>query len=795
MQWRNRVYCGELGPSDASREVLLMGWVDAIRDHGNLLFIHLRDNRGIVQVVFDPRVSPESRERAASLKEEFVVQVRGEVAARRKGTENPNLVTGEVEVFASRLSILARSRPLPFRISEKAMVFGEEVQSSPQRIDEDLRLRHRYLDLRRPSVQEPLVKRYRIIKCIREYLDELRFVEIETPVLTRSTPEGARDYLVPSRVHPGRFYSLPQSPQLFKQLLMVGGLDRYFQLARCFRDEDLRPNRQPEFTQLDLEASFVDEEFIYEVVEELTARMFQVGGIELPRPFPRMTYREAADRYGTDRPDLRFDMAFEDLGGMLRETGYSVFRRILEGGGRVKGLCVRGQADALSKNVLQNEYALKIVPAWGARGMSWMKLTDGRLQSNIVQFFSRTELDRLREQFRAGEGDVLLMIADPSLELVNRVLCSLRLHLADRLQLIPGEAYRPLWVTHFPLFELKEGRLSAQHHPFTMPERSDFDPRDQEALLRLDSRAYDLVVNGEECGGGSIRIHTMETQRKVFEALGLTPEEAEAKFGFFLGALEYGAPPHAGLALGIDRMAAMILGAASIRDVIAFPKNRSAFCPLTQAPSRVEEGQLRELGLELASGTLRPRAGIRPPQRPAAGRPPAGEAGADLPGTGAPRGPAGPAGALRRGGGLLPPGPELRSGIRGDPERAGHRSGGAAQPRAGAAQRLVPGSALGIRARRTPAAERPAAGRGLFQGAPDTGNLTHGSVRPQRRRTASAAQPGGGAPGGARGIGLRPDRPAGRRSSTPTSPSPASWPKGRPGRRRPACAAGKRSPP
>jgi len=597
MEWRTKIYCGDVDLAHAGKEVLLMGWVDAIRDHGNLLFIHLRDIRGIVQVVFNPDLNQDAYDRALTLREEYVIQVRGKVSERGWGTENPNLKTGSVEVFADALTILSQSRPLPFKISEKAMVYGEELQTSPENVDEELRLQYRYLDLRRPSVQELFIKRYQIIKSIREYLDSRNFIELETPLLTRSTPEGARDYVVPSRVHRGRFYALPQSPQLFKQILMMGGMDRYFQIARCFRDEDLRPNRQPEFTQLDLEASFIDEAFIFETIEELTCRMFMLGGIDLPRPFSQITFQEAMNRYGTDRPDTRFGMAFEDVSDVLRETSYSIFRQIIAQGGRIKGFCIKGQASALSKNVLQNEYALRIVPELGGKGMSWMKVTDGRLQSNIAQFFSPRELEGLRERFQANEGDVLMMIADASLEQVNKVLCSLRLHVANRLNVAPDREFRPLWVTEFPLFELKDGRLSSQHHPFTMPNRVDFDPSDQADMLGLNSRAYDLVINGEELGGGSIRIHQMETQLKIFHALGLSAEDAKAKFGFFLRALEYGAPPHGGLALGIDRVVAMILGASSIREVIAFPKNRSAFCPLTRAPASIDREQRAELGL------------------------------------------------------------------------------------------------------------------------------------------------------------------------------------------------------
>ncbi len=576
-----------------------MGWVDAVRDHGNLLFAHLRDIRGIVQVVFDPAAGSDLFQRAEQLRSEHVVRVRGRVARRAPGTGNPNLRTGRVEVHATELTLLSESRTLPFPVSEKAIVFGEEIASTPDHVDEDLRLRYRYLDLRRPSKQFYLLKRYEIIKAIRRILDEYGFIEVETPFLTRSTPEGARDYLVPSRVHPGRFYALPQSPQLFKQLLMMSGMDRYFQIARCFRDEDLRPNRQPEFTQLDLEASFIDETFIYEVVEELVVQMFAVGGISLQRPFPHMTYREAMDRYGTDRPDLRFGLAFEEVTDILRETDYAVFRGILQRGGVIKGFCIPGAAGDLSKNVLQNEYAARLVPSFGGKGMTWMKRVDGRLQSNIVQFFREDELAGMTERFQARDGDVIMMVADADHALVFDVLCRLRLHVADRLGLVPEDRHRPVWITDFPLFELKDGALSSQHHPFTMPDRADFDPEDRDDLTSLLSRAYDLVINGEELGGGSIRIHRMDVQERIFRALGLSRDDVEEKFGFFLQALEYGAPPHGGLALGLDRVAAMILGTSSIRDVMAFPKNRSALCPLTRAPAGADPSQLEELHLRL----------------------------------------------------------------------------------------------------------------------------------------------------------------------------------------------------
>ncbi len=598
MQFSERVFCGGLSFGDTGRRVLLAGWVDAFRDHGGLLFIHLRDRSGIVQIVFSPDVaSYEVCRKAASLRSEYCVAVSGEVRNRLAGTENPNIETGQIEVFVTELTVLSESDALPFAVSDKAMVAGAPSAGSDH-VAEDLRLQYRYLDIRRPAMRDNLVARHRIFQCVREFLDSQGFVEIETPVLTASTPEGARDYLVPSRIHPGNFYALPQSPQLFKQLLMIGGMERYFQLARCFRDEDLRPNRQPEFTQLDIEASFIDEEFLYELIEELTVRMFAVGGIELPRPFARMTYTEAMDTTGSDRPDLRFGLRFVDVTNVFSETRYSIFRQILQRGGCIKGINIQGQSEKLSKNVLQNEYAKEIAPSFGAKGMTWMRAEGGKLESNIVQFFSEQELAELKRRFAVEDGDVLIMIADPSYTVVTSALGQLRLHLADRLGLIPENSFYPVWITEFPLFEpTDEGGVTSSHHPFTAPDREDFDPKNIEELLSLKSRAYDLVMNGEELGGGSIRINNRDLQRKIFAALGLTEEETREKFGFFLRAFDFGAPPHGGLALGMDRTVSMILQTPSIREVIAFPKNRSAACPLTGAPSAVKREQLAELGL------------------------------------------------------------------------------------------------------------------------------------------------------------------------------------------------------
>ncbi|MBN1829695.1 MAG: aspartate--tRNA ligase [Deltaproteobacteria bacterium] len=597
MNFDERTFCGDIGEDDVGKTVMLAGWVDALRDHGEVLFIHLRDRTGVIQVVFSPRETPESVcLEAANLRSEYCITVTGRIVRRDPATVNPHISTGAVEVVVSGLFIINRAENLPFPISEKAMVAGAALKKG-ETVAEDLRLKYRYLDLRRPSMQENLLKRHRIFQTLRSYLDSQGFIEIETPILTRSTPEGARDYLVPSRLRPQHFYALPQSPQLFKQLLMLSGFERYFQLARCFRDEDPRPNRQPEFTQLDLEASFIDEEFIYRHVEEMTVRIFAIGGISLPRPFPRMTWSEAMDRFGADRPDLRFGFSFIDATDLFRETSYGIFRKIVDAGGHIKGINVKGQSEKLSKNILQNDYAKTIVPSLGGRGMTWVRVADGRLESNIVQFFNEAEQQAIKERFQGEDGDVLIMIADSSYRLVCQVLGLLRLHLAERLELIRQAEYRPLWITDFPLFEATEKGVTSTHHPFTSPDRNDFDPRNKDELLSLKSRAYDLVMNGEELGGGSIRISEPAVQRKIFQALDLSDEEIEEKFGFFLRAFSYGAPPHGGLALGMDRVVSMILGTPSIREVIAFPKNRSAYCPLTEAPSMVDRRQLAELRL------------------------------------------------------------------------------------------------------------------------------------------------------------------------------------------------------
>ena len=601
INWKDRVYCGEITLDDVRSKVKLMGWVDAMRDHGHIIFIHLRDITGIVQIVIDIEKNKKLYEYAVHLREEYIIEVKGKVRKRAKGTENPNLQTGNIEIVVDNIVIHSNSKTLPFQISEKAMVYGEEFMGSPAHVDEDLRLQYRYLDLRRPSVQEHFIKRHKINKIIRDYLDSKNFLELETPVLTRSTPEGARDYLVPSRIHQGKFYALPQSPQLFKQLFMMSGMERYFQIVKCYRDEDLRPNRQPEFTQLDLEASFIDEEFIYELIEGLLKKIFAAGGIKLKPPFQKMTYVDTMNLYGSDAPDLRFGMTFKDATEILKNTGYTIFKRVIKNHGYVKGFCIKEKASELTKNILQNEYAMKIVQTFGAKGMSWMRMVNSELESSISQFFSKKELDDLKKLFEAKEGDVVVLIAETSLDLTNRILGRLRLHIANRLGIIPKDKFAAVWITEFPMFELVDETITPLHHPFTSPDRTDFDTSNINDLLSLKSRAYDIVINGEELGGGSIRINNMSLQKKIFEALGLTQKEIDTKFGFFLKALEYGAPPHGGLALGLDRVVSMVLQTQSIRDVIPFPKNRSAVCPLTEAPSTVDDLQLRELNISLSS--------------------------------------------------------------------------------------------------------------------------------------------------------------------------------------------------
>lgn len=589
-----RQYCSEITSQHLHQPVTLYGWVDTIRDHGHLLFIHLRDISGIIQLVFDPE-NQACYQQAQHLRSEYVIQIIGQVSARSEDTYNPHLATGTLEVKVTHITLLSESETPPFLVSEKDAL-GEAHHTGP--IDEDLRLKYRYLDLRKPSIAQNLIQRYKLIKLIRDTLDAQRFLEIETPTLTKSTPEGARDYLVPSRVHEGKFYALPQSPQLFKQLLMMSGFDRYFQIVKCYRDEDLRPNRQPEFTQMDLEASFIDEPFIFELMETLMKALFASQGKNLQTPFPHITYEEAINKYGSDKPDLRYGLEMVDVTTVFSQTSYKIFNTIVNNGGLIKGINLKGQAPQLSKNVLQEEFAKVLIPKLGGKGMTWMKVENGKLDSNIVQFFSEQEQAQLIHHMQAEENDVLIFIADTKHTLVNDVLGRFRTYIADRQGLIP-EGYAPCWVVDFPMFELQDGRLYAVHHPFTQPQVPLTGNEPQETLLKTKARAYDMVINGEEIGGGSIRIHRWDQQQKLFELLGLNEAEIEEKFGFFVKALKFGAPPHGGIALGIDRLVAMLLNTDSIRDVIAFPKNRMAYCPLTQAPDAVKPEQLKDLHIKV----------------------------------------------------------------------------------------------------------------------------------------------------------------------------------------------------
>lgn len=595
INWKNRTYCGNVSPQAAEQSIHLFGWVDTVRDHGGVIFLHLRDISGGVQIVFNPQ-NAATYEIATQLRSEFAVEVVGKVALRTAENINPAMKTGSVEVVADSLHIFSKSKTPPFLVTEKESAEGP----TEFKVDEDLRLKYRYLDIRRPSMQQNLLKRSQVMKQIRDYFYENAFHEIETPVLTKSTPEGARDYLVPSRVHEGQFYALPQSPQLFKQLLMVAGMDRYFQIVKCFRDEDLRPNRQPEFTQVDLEASFIDETFVMSLIETLIVKLFAAQGITLPQPFPVLSYDDAMNTYGSDAPDMRFGMEMITLTPIFKNSDYKILQSISTSGGAIKGMVVKGKAEELSKNLLQNTWAKEIVPKFGGKGMTWMKMENGELSSNIVQFLSDAEKAELIAALKPENGDVVLIIADMKLEVVNDVCGKLRLYAAETLKLIPQNVFKPCWIVDFPLFEFKSGRLYSCHHPFTSPKEDILNLSKPEDFLAVKANAYDIVVNGQELGGGSIRIHDQQVQRKVFEALGFTDQQIQDQFGFFVEGLQYGTPPHGGLALGLDRLVAMLLGTESIREVIAFPKNRVAWCPLTQAPSFVDPDQLKELHLNPA---------------------------------------------------------------------------------------------------------------------------------------------------------------------------------------------------
>ncbi len=583
-------YAAELTAKDVGRYVCLMGWVQKRRDLGGLIFCDLRDRSGIVQLAFDEKTPSEVFDAAFTLRSEYSIMAKGKVRPRGEGAVNKNLATGEIEVAVDELKIFSTSETPPFEIVENSDVKPE------------LRLKHRYLDLRRPDLTRNIINRSRIVKIARDYYDENGFVDIETPCLIKPTPEGARDYLVPSRVHPGKFYALPQSPQLYKQLLMLSGFDRYFQIARCFRDEDLRADRQPEFTQIDLEMSYVTENDVMEINEKFLVRLFhEFKGIDLETPFVRMTWREAMERFGSDKPDLRFGFELCDLSDLLTHTEFKVFAGAVAAGGSVRAINVKGAADKFSRKEIDS--LTNFVKSYKAKGLAWLKNNGGEVSSSYAKFLSDDENAAIQARLGVEPGDVVFIVADKN-KVVFDSLGALRCEVAKRLGLINPNEYKLLWVTEFPLLEYDEedGRFYAMHHPFTMPMEEDLKYIESDPG-RIRAKAYDIVINGTEAGGGSVRIHDAEIQSKMFDLLGMTHEEANEKFGFLLEAFKYGVPPHAGMAFGLDRLVMLILGLDDIRDVIAFPKIQNASEPMSRCPSLPDPKALAELGIAVVAET------------------------------------------------------------------------------------------------------------------------------------------------------------------------------------------------
>ena len=579
-------YCGDLRMDNVGQEVILNGWVQKKRNLGGLVFVDLRDIRGISQIIFDADVNKDAFEKAEKLGSEYVIAVKGIV--RERQSKNPNMATGDIEISATELRVLSKSQTPPIYIKDD------------DNVSEDKRLKYRFLDLRKPSMQNNLIMRSKVAQIVRQYLSENNFLEIETPFLIKPSPEGARDYLVPSRVNPGKFYALPQSPQLFKQILMVSGMDRYFQIVKCFRDEDLRADRQPEFTQIDCEMSFVDENDVMTMMENMIGRIFkEIHNIDIQLPLKRTTYKEAMDRFGSDKPDTRFAMELTDLSDLVKDCGFGVFSSAANAANSsVRAINAIGGADAFSKKGMKKleEHA----KTYKAKGLAWIKVTEEGIDSPIAKFFTEDEIKAILDRMDAKAGDLILFVADKN-KVVYDALGQLRLEVARKMDLIDKNKYNLLWVTEFPLFEEDEetGRMIAMHHPFTCPLDEDIDKLDQEDKTQLRAKAYDMVLNGYELGGGSVRISDEEVQEKMFKALGMSQETANDKFGYLLEAFKYGVPPHAGLAFGFDRLMMLLTGADNIREVIAFPKNQNAICPMTNAPGLPEEGQLEELSIKV----------------------------------------------------------------------------------------------------------------------------------------------------------------------------------------------------